>query len=140
VSIEYPYQPKSTSYIEQGQYWSLPLDGGGFGCGVVIAKVANHGNIDSREFLAGLLDWFGESEPTIGQIENTSILEKGYAHIKTITETGGLILGPGVNVLNMPEIVESSDSISTWGYNFICALANKYSTVNKALKNRTAAT
>ncbi|MEP5837470.1 MAG: Imm26 family immunity protein [Marinobacter sp.] len=131
MSIDYPYIPKSTSHIEQGQYWAVPLEGGGYGCGVVLAKISNQGKTDTRLFLAGVLNWFGESHPTIESISNSSVIEHGAAHIKSVTETGGQIIGSGFEVSSVTPVVENNDSISTWGYNFITKLAGKYATVNK---------
>jgi hypothetical protein len=44
-------------------------------------------------FLAGLLDWHGNELPTDESIARSKCLEQGQAHIKTILETGGSILG-----------------------------------------------
>jgi len=124
-------KPKSTDSIDQGQYWAVPLENGGFGCGVVLAKVSNQGKTDTRLFLAGLLNWFGDSQPTLNQIQRAPVIETGVAHIKSITETGGEIIGSGYEVLSTPKEVENTDSISTWGYNFISKLAGKHATVNR---------
>jgi hypothetical protein len=131
MSIEFPLKPKSTSHIEQGQFWAVPFENGGFACGVVLAKVSNQGKTDTRIFLAGLLDWFGNSQPTIKEIECAQVVETGFAHIKSITEGGGEIIGAGYQVLSTPREIENTDSFSTWGYNFISKLASKHATVNK---------
>lgn len=131
MNIEYPLKPKSTSYLKQGQFWAVPLKQGGFGCGVVLAKLLRKGKIDTRLFFVGLLDWFGEEQPTINHIKGANIIETGAAHIKTITETGGAIIGSGYNVVGIEKEIENSDSIHTWGYNVITKLAGKYATVNK---------
>ncbi|MFD7917200.1 hypothetical protein ACFV30_42120 [Streptomyces sp. NPDC059752] len=44
-------------------------------------------------FLAGLIDWFGTEPPRAVDIAGAALLEAGSAHIKTIQETGGVILG-----------------------------------------------
>jgi hypothetical protein len=33
----YPFVAKSTANLEPGQHWSIPLTGGRFGCGIVLA-------------------------------------------------------------------------------------------------------
>lgn len=48
---------------------------------------------DLRGFLAGLVDWVGVELPTSEAIAGKRTLGQGHAHIKTITETGGAILG-----------------------------------------------
>ena len=134
MSIEYPLKPKSTSYLEQGQFWAVPLEQGGFGCGVVLAKLLRQGKTDTRLFFVGLLDWFGEAPPTLSQIKGANIIETGAAHIKSITETGSVIIGSGYNVVGIAREIEKSDFISTWGYNVITKLAERYVTVNKSSK------
>lgn len=131
MSIEYPFKPKSTSRLEQGQFWAVPLEGNGFGCGVVLAMVSNQRKTDTRLFLAGLLNWSSNSKPTLSQIQRAAVIERGFAHIKSITETGGEVIGSGYEVLDTPKQIENTDSISTWGYNFISTLASKHATVNK---------
>ncbi|NIB41720.1 hypothetical protein HBA55_19095 [Pseudomaricurvus alkylphenolicus] len=130
MNIAYPFIPKSTSRIEQGQFWAVPLDNG-YGCGVVLAKLSNQGKIDTRLFLAGLLDWSGTDEPTLSSIENAVVIERGFAHIKSITETGGKIIDSGYVVCNFSKEVEDTDSISTWGYHFISKLAAKNAEATK---------
>jgi len=98
-------------------------------CGVVLAKVSNQGKTDTRLFLAGLLNWFGVSPPTPAQIQSVSVIETGFAHIKSITLTGGEIIGAGYVASNTAKIIENMDSINIWGYNFISKLASKHATV-----------
>ena len=82
--------------------------------------------MDSRVFLAGLLDWHGARSPAPEDLEGRKIRENGYAHIKAITETGGEIRGEVRPSWGLPEVVTSSDAISTWGYNVVRVLAEKY--------------
>ena len=44
-------------------------------------------------FLAGLLDWVGETPPTNHAIEGAVLSAQGFAHIKAITTTGAAVLG-----------------------------------------------
>ena len=104
-------------------------------------------------FLAGLLDWVGEKIPTFNSIAGAKLIEQGNAHIKTITENDELILGnrpleldniepfickavgsgvvyfyKGYSLIeftpNKP--VDQYPNESTWGYEVIKILANKY--------------
>jgi hypothetical protein len=43
--------------------------------------------------LAGVLNWHAEVPPAFNTIAGAKCLDQGVAHIKTITETGGVILG-----------------------------------------------
>ncbi|MBB1311880.1 hypothetical protein H5162_20955 [Pseudoalteromonas sp. SR41-8] len=123
--MKYPFQPRSTSYIEQGQFWAVPIGINKFSAGVVLALRSSNGKTDSRAFLAGLLDWSGDALPTKEDLIACSVLHKGFAHIKTITETGGEILGKTDPSWGIPESVEYTDSILTWGYNSIVKKACK---------------
>ncbi|MCB1664119.1 MAG: hypothetical protein H7A02_01160 [Pseudomonadales bacterium] len=124
--MNYPIKPKSTSTMVQGQFWSVPIGDGRFSCGVVLALVEKSGKKDPRIFLAGLLDWVGPLPPSAEELDKCSVLEKGFAHIKTITETGGALLGKLEINLGSPEVVSETDSINTWGYNSIVKKAAKH--------------
>ena len=60
----YPFIPKSTSLMKEGQYWDIPLSNGKFACGRVLQFDYSNGKKNSRSFLAGLMDWVGENPPT----------------------------------------------------------------------------
>ena len=92
-SVEYPFIAKSTATLEPGQFWSIPLGDGRFACGRVIQLRLEDGKRDSRTFLAGLMDWWGRKPPTAERIAGCGVVEQGGASIKTITATGGKILG-----------------------------------------------
>ncbi len=121
----YPFVPKSTSYLEQGQFWALPLSDGSFAAGIVISLVTEGGKRDSRMFLAGLLDWFGDEPPTLTGLSLSKVIDIGYAHIKTISESGGVVLGISNIELQNPSIAEYTDVIPTWGYNSILQKAER---------------
>jgi hypothetical protein len=84
------------------------------------------GEKDSRTFLAGLLDWVGDSVPVSQNVTGAKIKEKGFAHIKTIVDAESQIMGFVEPSWGYSELVEETDSIRTWGYNVINILANKY--------------
>lgn len=121
----YPFIPKSTSFLEQGQFWAIPLGDGSFSCGVVISRVTNNGKIDSRLFLAGLLNWHSKVPPKTTDLTHCGVIESAYTHIKAITETGGHVLGVAAPQIRAPIAQEHTDSISTWGYNFIVKKAER---------------
>lgn len=94
--------------------------------GVVIALRREHGAIDRRLFLAGLLDWSGDAIPKPHELESRGIREQGFAHIKAITENGGEILGEIQPCWNFPHEIAPTDSISSWGYGVIRIYGQKY--------------
>ena len=90
---KYPFIPKSTAYLSPGQFWSITLQNGLFACGRVLQLKISNGKQDSRAFLAGLLSWSDNEPPTFDSIEGAALLNHGSAHIKTISENKGAILG-----------------------------------------------
>jgi hypothetical protein len=151
----YPFVPKSNRYLEAGQYWAVPLSDGRFACGRLldVPRVTDpHVPVSRMLFLAGLLDWVGDTPPTSRAIEGASLMAQGFAHIKAITTTGAAILGQ--RDLDADEIVPalwrsheaggtvwiyegarrlrpatSADRelpvMSTWGYSVITVLAEQ---------------
>lgn len=93
---KYPFRPKSNAYLSPGQYWAIPLSDGRFAAGVVLAVPApgdEHVAANTRAFLAGLLDWTGRRVPAPNDLGEAAVIADGVAHVKTITETGGELLG-----------------------------------------------
>lgn len=92
--LDYPFVPKSTAYLQPGQFWSIPLSNGSFACGRVIQLKSNGGKKrDPRLFLAGLMDWVGPVPPSRDALIGARVLEQGEVHIRTILAAGGQILG-----------------------------------------------
>jgi hypothetical protein len=115
---QYPFVPKSTAYLREGQFWAVPLSGGRYGCGYVVAV----DRLQRRMFVAGLTDWFGESLPTAADLAGHRVIEHANAHLKTITEHGRQILG----CCSVPLQVVPDPRDHAWGYNVIRILAEKY--------------
>ena len=114
--------------MKAGQFWGVPIQGQSFGCGVVLSiERKGSGKRDSRRFLAGLLDWAGRQEPTRAQITKRRVIAYGFAHLKTITENGGSLLGEVEPWWHWPPELENLDNIPTWGYSVISILAEKHS-------------
>jgi hypothetical protein len=92
----YPFEPRSNAHLEAGQFWGIPLSDGRFACGRVLAvpRVPDPAYpVNARTFLAGLLDWVGDAPPTQETIAGARIRDQGFAHVKSIRENGGLVLG-----------------------------------------------
>ncbi len=113
--------------MKAGQFWGVPVGQRGFACGVVLSiEKKQNGKRDSRRFLAGLLDWAGPEQPTAAKILGHRVIEYGYAHLKTITENGGALIGEVEPWWPWPPELENLDNTSTWGYRVISILAQKY--------------
>jgi hypothetical protein len=96
TSVRYPFEPKSTAHLEPGQFWGLPLSDGRFGCGRVLAVPRDADPFvpaSTRIFLAGVHRWVGDAPPTGDDIAGAELLAQGFAHVRTIRENGGQVLG-----------------------------------------------
>jgi hypothetical protein len=140
----FTFTPKSTASLRPGDFWSVPLPGGRFGCGRVVA-LKRRGETGCRVMLiAGLLDWIDTTPPSMEAIRGRRSVAQGEIHLRAIWETGGNILGsrsleedgivpdhflsesPGRNCFLMsgydllrPATEEEQRSLpvfSTWGY------------------------
>ena len=99
----YPFVPKSNRFLEAGQFWAIALSNGRFACGRVLdvpREVDLHIPVNTRMFLAGLLDWSGTEPPSSDRIAGSHLVDQGFAHIKAILTTGGEILGSRPLVLD----------------------------------------
>ena len=99
----YPFVPKSNRYLAAGQFWAIPLSNGRFACGRVldVPRVDDlHVPVNTRMFLAGLLDWVGTEPPSGERLAESGVFDQGFAHIKAILTTGGEILGSRPLVLD----------------------------------------
>jgi hypothetical protein len=125
-----PFEPRSTSYLRQGQYWSFQLSNGHFACGLVLARTTSEGKLNRTLFLGGLVNWSGPSLPTPSNLKNAGVLQSGFMHIRAIQRNGGEVNGAVDGIWDVaPEVVYTgltSDCPSIWGYGYIRALAEKH--------------
>ena len=89
----YPFVPKSTAQLEPGQYWSIPLSDGRFGCGRVLRIDRDRAYGARILFVGGLLDWVGDAPPTAEAIAGQPLLGTGVMHVRAIAHGGGQVLG-----------------------------------------------
>jgi hypothetical protein len=148
----YPFVPKSTAYLQPGQFWSIPLLDGRFACGRVIQLRIKNGKRHSRKFLAGLMDWVGDEMPTAADLIGRGSVDQGQVHVKTIGENKGQVVGfrdlsldrlepylfrdaqcatfvqRGLEWLRPYDSQSDSDLpvCTTWGYRVIKILAEKH--------------
>ena len=89
----FPLVPKSTRWLQPGDFWAVPLPGGRFACGRVLQVEGDRIPVPARGFFGGVLNWLGDAPPTSEAIAGHKVLEHGVMHIRAITRTGGAILG-----------------------------------------------
>lgn len=89
ASRVFPLVPKTTTGIEPGDFWAIPLRRGGwFACGRVLWLGPGRVTLT-----VGLLDWCEPGEPTAASIADSPILTYGQVHLKCVLLTGGALLG-----------------------------------------------
>src|SRR5687767_4284125 len=91
--MKYPFEPKSTSHLKQGQYWCFQLCDGRYAAGVVLARVTNKGALDRRLVRAGLLDWTGSAPATPADLRSATVIDRGAIHVQCIQMHGQYVLG-----------------------------------------------
>ena len=94
----YPFEPRSNAYLKPGQFWGIPLSDGRFACGRVLAILSReHPDpylmTSTKAFMAGLMDWVGDTPPDADAIAGSKLIAQGMAHVLSIRENGRLILG-----------------------------------------------
>jgi hypothetical protein len=91
----YPFEPKSIARMQAGQFWAVPLPDGRHACGRVlhVPRAGDSLYLNSRTFLAGLMEWSGSQPPTSDAIARRGILAQGRMHIAAIRDAGSLIIG-----------------------------------------------
>src|SRR5262245_9023796 len=93
VTTIYPLEPKTTAHLRPGQFWSIPMADGRFGCGRVLRAETGATTGGRTRFIAAILDWVGDEPPAADTIAGSRVLEIGNAHVRLITFGGGAILG-----------------------------------------------
>ena len=89
----YPLVPKTTAHLRPGQFWSIPMADGRFGCGRVLRVDHDRPTGGRTRFIAAILDWVGDSPPSSESIAGSPVLSVGNAHVRIIAFGGGAILG-----------------------------------------------
>ncbi|MEV4515647.1 hypothetical protein AB0K00_42685 [Dactylosporangium sp. NPDC049525] len=118
----YPFEPKSTAYVKPGDFWAIPTRSGDRYCCGQVLSISTHLTA-SRFLIVGLLDWCQMQLPTGDSITGAAVLDFGVAHVKTVRETGGHLLGHGA----VPVVAGTDDpNLTTWGYMFIERLAHRH--------------
>ena len=87
------FVPKSNSRLRPGHYWAVPLADGRFAAGRVLQVKVGECASSTCQFFGGLHDWIGAKPPVCADICGTGFIAYGVMHIKSITETGGRVLG-----------------------------------------------
>src|SRR4029079_6733596 len=93
MTSTYPLVPKTTTHLRSGQFWSIRLSDGRFGCGRVLRVETGHATGARTRFIGAILDWVGDAAATSEAIAGSPVLAEGNAHVRLISFGGGAILG-----------------------------------------------
>ena len=118
---DYPLVPKTTAHLRPGQFWSIPMTDGRFGCGRVLRVGTGRGG--RTRFIAAILDWVGDSPPSSDAIAGSDVLAVGNAHVQLVSFGGGAILGERPLEADGIEPPERVDSY--WGDGYALARAER---------------
>ena len=116
TAMTYPFTPKSTRLLLRGQFWAIPLDDGRFGAGCVVGAHENGGKGSSRMFIGGLVSWIGTTIPSDSDLHDLPLVEIAFAHLKVITESGGVVLGQAEIRFGDAPLTMEALSLPTWGF------------------------
>lgn len=108
----YPLIPKTTAHLRPGQFWSIPMADGRFGCGRVLRVDLDRPRARTL-FVGAVLDWVGDAPPTAEAIAGNPVLSVGKAHVRLIAFGGGAILGE--RPLELDAIQPSTQIDTYWG-------------------------
>ena len=89
----YPLIPRTTAHLRPGQFWSIPMADGRFGCGRVLRVDTGARTGGRTRFIGAILDWVGDSPPSADAIAGSQVLNVGNAHVRLVSFSGGAILG-----------------------------------------------
>jgi hypothetical protein len=109
----YPFVPKTTAHLAAGQLWSIPISDGRFGCGRVLRIDPDRAYGARVLFVGAILDWIGDEPPTPEAIAGRPALSIGVAHVRSVRENGGEIVGERPLELDPMEI--PSHLSTHWG-------------------------
>ena len=119
----YPLTPKTTAHLRPGQFWSIPLADGRFGCGRVLRVDHDRPTGGRTRFIGAILDWVGDSPPSSESIAGSPVLTVGNAHVRLISFGGGAVLGE--RPLAADGIEPPATVNSYWGDGFGVARAER---------------
>jgi|SRR5690606_20997073 hypothetical protein len=92
TSRAFPLIPQKSSDVEDGDFFSIPLSDGRFGCGRVLSILRKSGK-RTKTLLCGLHDWAGPNHPEPQDIDGTPIIEQGVMSLEAIAWVKGSVLG-----------------------------------------------
>jgi len=117
----YPFDPRSTAHVRPGDFWAITTRRGHWYCCGQVLAISDLTTM--RSLVVALLDWCEPDLPTASSVANVAVVDFGVAHVKTVRETGGMLLGRG----DPPTVAGiGSPNLPVWGYRHIEGLAHRH--------------
>lgn len=88
----FPLSPRSTSQLEAGDIIAVPREPTGWAC-LVVVEVQRRGPGARSTFIAGVVDWLGESPPREQDVAELPVVAQGLTRMEIFTEGGLAVVG-----------------------------------------------
>jgi len=88
----FPFVPESSRDLQVGDFFGVALGDGQYGCAIV-TDLKSTGVASRTTFVAGLVDWMGNSPPSRQEIARAAIFDQGLTRLEAINRSGSAILG-----------------------------------------------
>src|SRR2546428_4812632 len=88
----YPLSPRSSRDLRIGDYWTVPLSDGTFGC-LLVTDLKQSGPGSLKTLVAGGGDWRDATPPSESHLVRRRGLEQGLTPIEAFTQVGSRVIG-----------------------------------------------
>jgi len=88
----FPLIPRSARDLRIGDFWTIPLSDGTYGC-LQVTDLKKSGSGSLKTLVAGIVDWRGSLPPSEQDLAGRRILSQGLTRIEAFTEMGSQVLG-----------------------------------------------
>lgn len=94
---QFPFSPRTSGQLEQGDIIAVPCEGGRWAC-LQVVELKREGVGARSTLIVGPLPWSGAEPPTARDVESLPVTEQGLTRIELFTEGGLQVVAnsPGV--------------------------------------------
>ena len=84
---QFPFSPRTSGQLEQGDIIAVPCEGGRW-AGLQVVELKREGAGSRSTLIVGSLPWSGAEPPTARDVEGLPVTEQGLTRIELFTEGG----------------------------------------------------
>lgn len=84
---QFPFSPRTSGQLEQGDIIAVPCEGGRWAC-LQVVELEREGVGSRSTLMVGPLPWSGAEPPTARDVEGLPVTEQGLTRIELFTEGG----------------------------------------------------